>query len=104
MTLQDRWAQKVRDRNQKVLEAAIGIARAGGYNKITRDGVAAAAGVSAGCVNLAYGTVAQLRDEVMRFACDHEDLVILAQGLAHGHEIARSAPPSLRNRALASLK
>lgn len=104
MTLKDKWAEKSKDRDAKVLAAAVAEAEARGYSKITREGVAARAGVALGCVNLAYGTMQALKDAVMRTAVDGGFLEIVAQGLADGHELARNAPPKLRTRALATLK
>lgn len=104
MTLKVRWAEKAEARNAKVLAAAIAEAGDKGYSKITREGVAQRAGVALGCVNLAFGRMDRLKTAVMDYAVKHALLEIVAQGLADGHETARNAPPSLRTRALATLK
>lgn len=103
MTRKERFAAKVAERNKRVLAAAVALARKRGFASLTRDAVATQAGVAQGCVNAAYGTVAALRDEVMRCAVDDQMLDIVAQGLAVGHDVARNASPDLKARALATL-
>lgn len=103
MTRKERFAAKVTERNERVLTAAVALARQKGFASLTRDGVALAAGVAHGCVNAAFGTVAALRDEVMRQAVADEMLDIVAQGLAVSHDVARNASPDLKARALATL-
>lgn len=90
-------------RRKVVLDAAIEAASRHGYKNITRDGVALAAGVAAGSVNHAFGTMAQLRNEVMREAVRLGRTEIIAQGLADGHTLARAAPPQLRKKAALAL-
>lgn len=96
-------ANKIENRDENILEAAIECALADGYQWITRDGVAARAGVSPGTVNTAYTTMRDLKRAVLRTAVDRKILRIVAQGLADSHEIAVSAPPELKRAALASL-
>jgi len=87
-----------------ILSAAMDLARKDGWpNGITRDKVAAVAGVGTGTVNWVFGTVGKLRDEVMRNAIDREEWEIVAQGLANGSDVAKSAPREIQVKALASL-
>jgi hypothetical protein len=55
-------------RAEQILIAAIEIARATGYNSITRDGIAEQAGVATGQVNRIYSTMTKLRRSVIRHA------------------------------------
>jgi AcrR family transcriptional regulator len=96
-------SDKVDDRNRRVLEAALEIAKERGYASLTRDGIAERAGVASGSVNNAYGTMEKLRDAVMAEAVRRELTAIVAAGLAVGHPAARAAPDGLKNLALASL-
>ena len=66
-------------------------------------GVAAEAGVAMGSVNHHYGTMQVLRDAVMQRAVEEEQLELIAQGIAMGDNIAKSAPLELRQRALTTL-
>lgn len=90
-------------RNAAVLEAAVTLAKAEGYQWITRDAVAKAAGVSAGSVNNAFRTMRELKREVLREAIKRQIVEIVAQGLADRHAIALDAPADLKHRAAALL-
>ena len=95
---------EIRDsRHAAVLAGAIEATRKYGYRNFTRDSVARFANVANGTVNHAFGTMAALRDAVMREAIEKEMLDIIAQGLADGHEMARNAPPKLRQKAAYAL-
>lgn len=111
---------KTENRNRTVLEAALAVSKERGWQNLTRDGVAVRAGVGAGSVNNAYGTMDALRDAVMAHAVaeatrvlvdgeancadTHADMVaIVAAGLAVGHTAARNAPEAVRAEAVAHL-
>lgn len=106
-------SDKVEQRNRRVLEAAISLARERGFRKFSRHDVAARAGVAAGSVNNAYGTMDDLHDAVMREAVKlaqsgtlvggRGTLEIVAAGLAARHPLACNAPQHLKDSALASL-
>lgn len=96
-------SDKVEERNRRILDAAVTLAGERGYEKITRDDVAAAAGVATGSVNNAYGTMGELRDAVMAAAVERQLASIVAQGLAARHPAALAAPPALKDSALRSL-
>lgn len=86
-----------------VLNAALAQANLEGWDKLTRRPIARRAGVSAGSVSNAFGSMGALKDAVMALAIEQGLLRILAQGLAAGNDIARNAPPDLKAKALASL-
>ena len=90
-------------RRDAVLTAAIELAMRDGFSNITRDGVAKLAGVGAGTVNLYYGTVPQLKRDVMRAAIKQQLLPIIAQGIAARDPRALRAPAGLQRQALDSL-
>ena len=90
-------------RRDAVLAAAINLATRDGFSNITRDGVAKQAGVGAGTVNLYYGTVPQLKRDVMRTAIKQKLLPIIAQGIAARDPRALRAPDDLKRQALESL-
>lgn len=93
-------------RKEHILGVAIELAIRDGYNKITRDGIAEAAGVSMGLVTKYFGTMIQLKRDVIRAAIKQEIPEIIAQGLANGDDRARKASAELKAKAatiLASL-
>lgn len=98
-----RTRMKPEARRDQILAAALTIATEQGYNALTRDGVANAAGVATGQVNHIFNTMAQLRRAVMRAAVHRELLPIVAQGLAQGDKDAHAAPDWLKRKALDSL-
>lgn len=99
----EREAEKKAATRAAVLEAAISLASDHGLSAVTRAAVARASCRSLGTVNYAYLSMDGLRDEVMRQAITRGHVGIIAQGLAAGSEIARNAPPDLKEAAAASL-
>ena len=93
----------IEDRDNLILNAAIALAEEDSFQWITRDAVAAKAGVSPGTVNNAYGTIADLKRAVLRAAVERRILPIIAEGLGVKHPIAMDAPEELRKEALAAL-
>jgi len=90
-------------RRGAVFAGAVEAAKVEGYQWITRESVAARCGVSVGTVSNAYGDMRALKRKVLQHACDVGISVIVAQGLADGHEIARNADPAIKQKALQSL-
>lgn len=93
------WAMS----KEHILDTAYKMAQRDGFAAITRDGVAAEAGVAMGSVNHHYGTMQVLRDAVMQRAVEEEQLELIAQGIAMGDNVAKSAPLELRQRAISTL-
>lgn len=96
-------ANQLPDRDNRILLAAVELAKSLGYQWITRDQVAEAADVAAGTINNAYGSMVGLKRAVLRHAVAEGIVEIVAQGLADGHEIARGAPAELKTRAAARM-
>jgi AcrR family transcriptional regulator len=94
---------KPADRKKQILDGAIAQAKAHGYQRITRQGVAEAVAVSTGLINSYFSTMPQLKRAVMRAAVKGEVLEIVAQGLAAKDPQALKAPDSLKKRAVESL-
>lgn len=90
-------------RKASILNAAVTLARTRGYLKITRDQVAEEAGVSGGLVTRYFGTIAQLRRDVMRHAIDQHVYEVIAQGLVVGDKNAKKAPQEVKQAALTFL-
>ena len=91
------------DLRKTILTTALELAQRDGFGNITRDGLAKHAGVGMGTVNLHYGTMPQLRRDVMRAAIRGQVLSVIAQGVAMGDKHALKAPAGLKRQALDSL-
>ena len=83
-----------------ILEVAYTMAQRDGFGTLTRDGVAAEAGVAMGSVNHHWLKMSALREAVMQRAVEEENLEIIAQGIAMGDSIAKSAPLEIRVKAV----
>lgn len=92
-------AKIIEDRDNRILNAAIELAKEDGYQWITRDAVAARAGVSPATINNVFGTMVDLKRAVLRAAVEREIVEIVAQGLADRHQIAQDAPSELKAQA-----
>lgn len=90
-------------RKENILAVALPLAAEYGYTKITRDQVAAAAGVSGPVLNYHFGSMVTFRWQLMRYAVQKECLPVVAQGVVAGDERTLEASPDLRRKALASL-
>lgn len=86
-------------RKDQILSVAVTQAKEVGYTKITRDGVAEGAGVSMGLVTRYFGTMKNLRRDIIRYAIRNDIAEIIAQGLANGDCHARKAPAELKAQA-----
>lgn len=83
------------DRTRDLLAVALELAAASGWRTLTRDAVAAAAGVSGGLVTQRLGTMDALRRSVMRKAVADRCVAVVAEGLVAGDKHARKADESL---------
>ncbi|UGO49408.1 helix-turn-helix transcriptional regulator [Klebsiella phage vB_KpnM_JustaPhage] len=88
---------------EHILEVAYTMAQRDGFGTLTRDGVAAEAGVAMGTINHHWVRMDALREAVMQRAVEEENLELIGQGIALGDNIAKSAPLELRARALTTL-
>lgn len=83
-------------RKEAILTAAIELAKEDNYLRVTRDNVAAKAGVSMGLVSRYFGTMKQLRRDIIRTAIKREIPEIVAQGLANKDPHVKKAPEELK--------
>lgn len=86
-------------RRENILDTAVGIAATIGYQRVTRGEVARAAGVSRSLVTKYFCSMPMLRVEIMRQAVRHENLQVIAQGLANGDPIAVTASADVKGKA-----
>ena len=86
-------------RKDHILNAAIKVAKKKGYNKITRDDVAEAAGVSMSLITHYFETMNQLKRDIMRTAVKRGIPEIVAQGLVNKDRHALKASKELKTKA-----
>lgn len=79
------WAEYNRVR---ILEVAYALAERDGFKSFSRNDVARGAGVSAGVVNLRWGSMPELMDEVARQAITLGNTNLLRQAQACGNQVA----------------
>jgi len=91
------------DRKAQIIDAALIVAKEVGYEKVTRDRVAAQANVSTGCISLHFSPIDLLKNAVMKHAVKREVVEVVAQGLANRHPAAMKAPQKLKERAVKQL-
>ena len=83
-----------------LLDHALRLSAEFGYNRVTRDQLASAAGMSTGQVSNLFGTMTQLRRAIMSAAVARNDLIVIAQGLINKEPKALALPDDLKLRAL----
>lgn len=86
-------------RTRQLTEAALALAEAHGYRQVTRDQIAARAGVSPALVSLHLGTMESVRRAIIRAAIHAGNARVVAQGLAANDPHAREAPDELKQAA-----
>lgn len=88
-----------RDRREQLLAAALEVAAQVGYQQITRQEVAARAGVEPALVTHYFGTMPKLRRHVIRAAVARGCLRVVAQGLAVKDPHALKASDEMKEQA-----
>jgi AcrR family transcriptional regulator len=89
----------IENRDGRILDAALQLAESDGYQWITREAVAALAGVSPGTINNVFGTMPDLKRAVLKAAVERRVIPIVAQGMGDRHPIILDAPEDLRREA-----
>lgn len=91
--------QKPEVRRGEIMDAAVREAADMGILRATCEGIACRAGCSPQLVKHYYGTMTQLRRDLMRYAVRNELAHIVAQGLALRDTHALKAPKELKEKA-----
>ncbi len=97
--------QPIPERDKRVKAAAFDLAKeAKSLTAVTREAVAARAGVSEGTVSNVFGAMDEMRKEIVREGIKRKDALVIGLGLASGDFNARNLPdPELKRAALATL-
>lgn len=83
-------------RTDQLLDVALTLAARDGWQSLTRDGIALAAGVSSGLVTQRLGAMDQIRRSVMRRAVLRRVVRVVAEGLVARCSYAGRADDTLR--------
>ena len=90
-------------KRENVLIVATSLAATFGYQNITREDVAKSAFTSPGTVSGLFGSMDQLKQEVVKFALNNTCLPVIAQALASRNKLAMAAPEALKRKALEAM-
>ncbi len=82
-------------RRAHILGNAVALSKVVGYENLTREGVAVAAGVSGSLVSK-YFSMLELQAAILRRALECELLEVIAQGVIRRHPAVRDIPKGLR--------
>ena len=86
-----------------ILDLALHMAAEHGYDRITREMIAAEVECSPALISKLFGTMHQMRRAIMSAAVARRDLKVIAQGLVAGDSKAKRAQPLDQRAALESL-
>lgn len=87
-------------RKQQIFDVAMNLSRKHGYTKVTKSMIANACGVTEPLINAHFGTMVNLRRDVVRRAIAEGDVTIVGQALVARDRHVSKAPPDLRERAV----
>lgn len=87
-----------RFRKAQILDAALKVAQAKGYHLMTREDIAAAAGVSTGLISKYFITMRQLKRRVLKEAIDRSVLHVIQQGIHTGDQNLRTLKREIREK------
>lgn len=88
-------------RKDEIIAAALLLASSTHYTRVTREAIAAAISIKGPAIQYHFGTMGQLRRELMRAAVKQRVLNVVAQGLLSRDEHAEKADEGLRQEAIA---
>ena len=88
-------------RKDEIIAAALVLAASTHYTRVTREAIAAAITIKGPAIQYHFGTMGQLRRELMRAAVKQRVLNVVAQGLLARDEHAEKADTALREEAIA---
>lgn len=88
---------------EHILQTAYKMAVRYGFNTLTRDNVAAEAGVAMGSVNHHYGTMEALRDAVVEKAIEEKNANIIVCAMAMNNGVIAITPKAVIKEALGKL-
>jgi AcrR family transcriptional regulator len=94
---------KPQARKKDILHYALHLAEVQGYTNVTREDVAAKAGVTGSAIHYHFSTMSKFRTALMRYAVQQRSAKVVAQGLSLDDPEAASADVDLLRAAQAAL-
>ena len=94
---------KTSERREQILALACEAATAGHFRQVSRAEIAEKAGTATGNINRVFGTMDQLRSDLIAYAIKHEKLVVIAQAILDKHPGVEGLDDDLRLAAFSSL-
>jgi len=94
---------RVDARKEQMLAAALELSELLGYAKVTREDIARKIECAPALIPYHFGTMTNLRRDIMRAAIRKPSLPVIAQGLAANDPHARKAPDALKRAAVESI-
>lgn len=91
-------------RRKQLLAIALHQAEQVGFQNVTRLSIATEGGVAVGTVSKVFGTMPNMKRDIMRAAIHVENLTVLLQGIVANDPHALKAPEELQQKAKDSLK
>lgn len=95
--------EQLSTKKTEMVTAALARAEKIGFGSLTRDEVANACNCSPALVNIRFGTLAAMKNDILRAAIKRERLPIVAYALAVAHPLCKKISPELRAKASAHL-
>lgn len=92
-----------KDRRESILEIALTLSEKHHYTTVTRNDISDKGGFAPSLIQYHFGTMNQLRRDIIRLAIKNENLVVIAQGLACKDKHALKAHPELKEKAVKHL-
>ncbi len=90
-------------RRAELIRAGLDLCRLTAYYEVTRDEVAAFAGVGSGSVNSYFGTINNYRQELIKAAIETRHLKILADAITRKESLVQGLDPQLKQEVLSSI-
>lgn len=87
-------------RRDQIWSVVMKLAKSNRYDQLTREQIAEAAKVSAATVSKYFGTMPNLRRDIMRDAVRNNVWQVIAQGVVAGDKQAMKAPAEVRAEAM----
>lgn len=88
------------DRKLQVLQHAMKLSEINGFTGFSSLDIAKSVGIGHPLIFHHFGTMANLRADLMRLAVKTQNMLVLAQGIVARNPIAVAAPESLKRQAL----
>lgn len=94
---------KTPERRNQLLVIACKLAEINHFRHVTRRGIAEAAKTSTGNVSRVFGTMEQMRTDLIEYAIKHNQLIVVAQAIIDKHPSVKNINENVKIAALKSV-